>query len=274
MTASPAFFERLIAHGVSCRRTLPKIRHLHTGGAPVFPRLLTGLRALAPNAEVVAVYGSTEAEPVAHLSVAEISPADFAAMQNGRGLLAGLPVPEIALRIVRDRWGTVRGAMTRSELEHETLPAEQPGEIVVTGEHVLRGYLGGVGDQETKFSVEGVVWHRTGDAGLLDGRGRLWLLGRCAARIEDAHGRFYPFAIECVAMNFPEVRRAAVLAHAGARWLIIETTADPTDLEPRLLAATAWAHIRAIKFLKQMPVDKRHNAKIDYPALRHALGIG
>jgi acyl-CoA synthetase (AMP-forming)/AMP-acid ligase II len=273
ITGSPALFERLIDHGRATARTLPALRKLHTGGAPVFPRLLDGLRALAPGAEIVAVYGSTEAEPIAHLAAGEISPEDRAAMQNGCGLLAGPPVSEIALRILRDRWVAPRGDITGAQLEAETLPADEVGEIVVSGEHVLRGYLGGVGDEETKFRVDGTVWHRTGDAGMLDQRGRLWLLGRCAARIDDGHGRFYPFAVECVAMNFTEVQRAAVLAHEGARWLVIETRADRRAIEPRLLAATRWAHIEQIRFVENMPVDKRHNAKIDYPALRRVLGI-
>ena len=42
-------------------------RKLFTGGAPVFPRLLAQMQAMAPAAEVVAVSGSTEAEPIAQI---------------------------------------------------------------------------------------------------------------------------------------------------------------------------------------------------------------
>jgi len=45
---------------------------------------------------------------------------------------------------------------------------------------VLRGYLNGEGDEETKFKVENEIWHRTGDAGCLDSAGRLWLADRTA----------------------------------------------------------------------------------------------
>jgi olefin beta-lactone synthetase len=251
---------------------LPGLRKLYTGGAPVFPRVLDALRQLAPNAHVVAVYGSTEAEPIAHLPADEISAADRDAMQRGRGLLAGAPVPEIALRIIRDRWGAPRGRLTREEFGSEACAVNEAGEIVVTGGHVLRGYLGGVGDEETKFSVAGEVWHRTGDAGLLDERGRLWLLGRCAAKIQDGRGVLHPFTVECVAMTFPEVRRAAALAHAGGRWLVVEAGATGAELEERLRAATAWAGIDTVRFIPRMPLDRRHNAKIDYPALRQLLG--
>ena len=60
--ASPAFFERLLAHAEA--GALSGLRRVDTGGAPVFPDLLARLGALV--GEAVGVYGSTEAEPIAH----------------------------------------------------------------------------------------------------------------------------------------------------------------------------------------------------------------
>jgi acyl-CoA synthetase (AMP-forming)/AMP-acid ligase II len=272
VTASPAFFEQLIAHGRATGQMLPTLRKTYTGGAPVFPRLLEALRELAPAAQAVAVFGSTEAEPIAHIAASEITSDDLEAMRAGRGLLAGKPVPEISLRILRDCWGGPRGEMSAEAFATEIMPIGEPGEIVVRGEHVLKGYLGGIGDEETKFRVDGEVWHRTGDAGLLDKDGRLWLQGRCAARIEDTRGRLYPFGVECVAMTFPEVRRVAALAHLGKRLLVVEGPADKMA-EQRLHEATAWAFVDNVIFVDRIPVDKRHNAKIDYPALQQFLNV-
>ncbi len=273
ITASPAFFERLIEEGRARGATLDGLKKLHTGGAPVFPRLLEALQALAPKADVVAVYGSTEAEPIAHVGAHEIGADDLAAMRGGRGLLAGVPVDEVKLRVVRDRWGVVRGALNAEEFAAECLKAGETGEIVVAGDHVLPGYLGGIGDEETKFRVAGEVWHRTGDAGLLDGQGRLWLAGRCAARIEDVRGVLYPFGVECVAMTFPMVRRAAMVALNGKRVLVVEAERDER-LAADLSAAVAWAQVDDVRFMATLPVDKRHNAKVDYPELRRRLGGG
>ncbi|HSH92748.1 MAG TPA: hypothetical protein VK968_01235, partial [Roseimicrobium sp.] len=227
-------------------------------------------RVLAPNAEVVAVYGSTEAEPIAHVGAHEIGEDDLTAMRGGRGLLAGVPVDDVNLRVVRDRWGVARGALSAEEFAAECLPAGETGEIVVAGDHVLPGYLGGIGDEETKFRVAGEVWHRTGDAGLLDGHGRLWLAGRCAARIEDARGEIYPFGVECVAMTFPAVRRAAMVALDGRRVLVVEAERDER-LATELAAAVAWVQVDDVRFMATLPVDKRHNAKIDYPELKRRL---
>ena len=273
ITASPALFERLQAHARATGCVAPSLRKLHTGGAPVYPRLLDAMAEFAPKASRVAVYGSTEAEPIAHADAAEFTSEDIAGRQGGRGLLAGEPVAEISVRILRDQWGRPRGKMNAVELAGETLTAGEVGEIVVSGDHVLPGYLGGVGDAETKFSVDGVVWHRTGDAGRLDAQGRLWLLGRCAAKVEDARGVLYPFAVECVAMTFPAVRRAALVAAGGKRLLLVELAVESSGLVDELRAALLWAHVDEVRTIKRLPLDKRHNAKIDYPALRRELGL-
>ncbi len=268
-SASPAFLERIADECLGRQWQLPSFQKIFTGGAPVFPRLLDKLRRVAPNAKIVAVYGSTEAEPIAKLALDEITQEDRAAMQHGRGLLAGRPVPEIQLRILRAQWGTPLAPSTRAEFDAACVSVHEPGEIVVAGDHVLRGYLHGRGDEETKFRVDGQVWHRTGDAGYLDANGRLWLLGRCAAKITDARGTLYPFAVECAASHHPNVKRAALVQHCGKRILTVELQTSEIG---ELRAALAWAELDEIRVLPTIPVDKRHNAKVDYPALLKLLG--
>ena len=253
--ASPAFFVRLLEGNAD----LSRLTKIYTGGAPVFPPLLNQLTNAAPDAHVAAVYGSTEAEPIAHLDAADIAEADLGAMRTGDGLLAGVPVPEICLAIIPNTWGTPIESMTSDDFIDLQLPNETPGEIVVSGDHVLTGYLDGVGDEETKFRVDGKTWHRTGDAGRLDTLGRLWLLGRANAVIRDARGELYPFAVE-TALSFHEsLRRSALIAHQDRRLLFIEGAAD---------IDVSWAEIDETIPVPKIPVDKRHNAKIDYPALR------
>ena len=271
-SASPAFWERITAW---CRRhevTLPSLEAIYTGGAPVFPRLLDDLCACAPQAEVVAVYGSTEAEPIAHIARSAFRPGDGAAMRAGAGLLAGPPIADIALRILPDHWGTPRGPYTRAAFEAMSLAAGQPGEIALSGAHVGTGYLGGVGDAEAKIDVDGVIWHRTGDAGYLDADGRLWLLGRCSARISDGRGVLYPFSVEAAASAHPAVHRSAMVAWRDQRILLVEPAYPLYEGELDVLKQSlSWAYLDAIRVVAHLPVDRRHNAKIDYPALYRRL---
>jgi acyl-coenzyme A synthetase/AMP-(fatty) acid ligase len=215
---------------------LPQLEAVFTGGGPVFPNLLHALHAAAPAAAIHAAYGSTEAEPIAHIEYRQIADADWSAMATGSGLLAGPPVPEIAAEIIGD-------------------------EIQVSGPHVNRGYLDPAHDQTTKVRRHGRLWHRTGDAGRFDDQGRLWLLGRR----EAAHGALFPFAVETAALSWPGVTQAALLAGpAGGELFLAGQRLDRTDLQRRA-AALGDLHIR---IMPAIPLDRRHNAKVDYAALR------
>ena len=271
--ASPAFFEALLTDS-----PLPSFAKLYTGGAPVFPDLLDRLQKALPAASVTAVFGSTEAEPMTHLGASEYHEELLAKTAAGFGLCAGLPVPEVELRIIRDHWGLPLTTLDLDRFEELMAAPGTPGEVIVSGDHVLPGYLGGVGDAETKIRVADKVWHRTGDAGWLDREGRLWLLGRCAAKLPAAaidrpdlpQGALdYPFAIEsALRVRYPGLKTAA-LGWEGKRILAIASEA-PTGLDE----AAAEFEIEEVIPVPSLPMDRRHNAKIDYPALKAMIKEG
>jgi acyl-CoA synthetase (AMP-forming)/AMP-acid ligase II len=249
VVASPAFLDRLLPGDLS------PLERIFTGGAPVFPALLDRLAAAAPAARVCALYGSTEAEPIAHIEHASLGEATRQAISTGGGLPAGTAVPEVDCRILR-----------RDDGDCAT---DEPGEILVAGDHVIPGYLDGLGDAEHKLQRDGRIYHRTGDCGRRDAAGRLWLLGRLAAVVRDGKGVLHPFAVEAAAMTVPGVRRCALLAVDGARLLAVEAEAGADPL-PALRPALAWARLDRL-IPCRIPVDRRHNAKVDYPALRRML---
>lgn len=269
MAASPALVSRLTEWCRKSNLRLEGMKGVFMGGAPVFAEDLLCAREVFPKADITAVYGSTEAEPMAEISLPNIHPDDFVAMQQGRGLIAGIPVPSLALRILRNQWGSSIAPLNQNAFNKLGLGTDEVGEIVVSGEHVLSGYLKGVGDAETKFRVDGVVWHRTGDLGRIDPQGRLWLLGRASAMIHDERGILYPFAVECAARQVPGIRRAATLSLAGKRILAIE--ADESTTVDAARQALQWAQLDDVRMLPSIPMDKRHNAKVDYVELQKAL---
>lgn len=268
LSASPAFVSRLL-EAVQAD-DLGSLRIIHVGGAPVFPRLLRGLRERT-NADVVAVYGSSEAEPIASLRWDQVTPGHIQAMSRGAGLLAGRPVPSIELRILATDRARPAVRLSDAEFAALILPPGSPGEIVVSGAHVLDGYLDGRDEESAKIRTDGAVWHRTGDAGYLDHEGRLWLLGRCEAVVRDAAGVAYPLAVECAAHELPGVKRSALVGHEGRRLLLVEP--DHASAPPSLASMRqrlAWARLDEIRLVRTIPVDQRHASKIDYPALRRA----
>jgi acyl-CoA synthetase (AMP-forming)/AMP-acid ligase II len=267
--ASPAFISRLLDECERSGIALPSLSSVYMGGAPVFPGLLRKAKQICAQAKITAVYGSTEAEPMAEIALSDISNDDFESMEQGKGLLTGRPVSSITLRVIREQWGTPISPLDARTFEQLLVATGKPGEIVVSGGHVLPRYLNGEGDSETKFEVDGARWHRTGDLGYMDAAGRLWLLGRCNGKIEDARGTLYPFAVECAAMQTSAIRRAALAAIDGRRVLAIETA---EALSPEaILRSLSWAQLDQVVFLDHVPVDKRHNAKVDYVALHRKL---
>ena len=265
--ASPAFLEGFLASSAG----VPAFEKVFTGGAPVFPDLLRRLRQALPDACIQAVYGSTEAEPIAHFPADAASEETGLLTRRGGGLCAGAPVAEVDLQIIRDQWGTPLRPLTENEFAGLAVEAGQAGEIVVSGDHVLRGYLGGLGDEETKIHVGGRVWHRTGDAGWIDPLGSVWLLGRCAEKLPvSGDWPRYPFAVECALREtFPEIRMAT-LDWNGSRTLVVGKKCAPVEAVGIESRAKDFGIDRII-FLDSIPLDRRHNAKVDYPALRKVL---
>jgi acyl-CoA synthetase (AMP-forming)/AMP-acid ligase II len=188
-------------------------------------------------------------------------------MAAGAGLLVGMPVAEISVRVISPQWGTPLGTLDESGFSAKCLAAGKTGEIVVHGGHVLKGYLNGVGDEETKFRVNGKVWHRTGDSGYFDDTGRLWLLGRTSAVINDERGEQYPFAVECAVRQLPAVARAALLGRQNKRILFVQPRKGSRIDTDAVRHVLVWARLDEVRVLEEIPLDRRHNAKVDYGRL-------
>lgn len=272
IVASPAFLSRIIDCCEHQGTRLERLGKVFTGGGPVPPRLLDRLQAIAPGARITVVYGSTEAEPISTIAISEMAAEDTAAVSSGRGLLVGKPVPSLEVRVIRDCWGSFIGDISRQSFTQLCQPPSQPGEIVVSGRHVLDGYLDRQSCEDNKFAVEQTRWHRTGDAGYFDDRGRLWLLGRCAARVDDGHGALYPLGVEQAALRNQCIGNAAIVSHQGQR--VLAVTLSQPNTQPdlvSLLKSLSFANVDSIRIVDRLPMDQRHQSKVDYSKLRKLL---
>src|SRR5262249_45761102 len=133
-SGSPAFYARLAEWCAAHAATLP-LRALFTGGAPVLPPLVRSLGRLGPEGHVV--YGSTEAAPIPGIEGGDM----LAAMSGGReeGLCVGREVPAVEVKLIRPHGDPVQLGPDGWR-DWEVAPGEV-GELVVTGAHVLAGYL-------------------------------------------------------------------------------------------------------------------------------------
>jgi olefin beta-lactone synthetase len=269
--ASPALLANLATALEVRGATLPALRLVATGGAPVMPPLADALCRIAPHARILAVYGCTEAEPIAVLDAAAVTPADHAAMRAGAGLLAGAACNPGRVAIVPARRGALYGPFTADDAPlRNAVPPHTVGEIAVAGPHVVPHYLDRAADVTTKIRAGATTWHRTGDLGYRDADGRLWLVGRAAATIDDGRGTIEPLRVECALAYRPEIARAAIAAFDGVRVLLVEPRPNAHIDERAIRAAVAFVEIDHI-VIGPVPVDPRHNAKVDYAALERRL---
>jgi len=283
--ASPALLDTVGRYGVARGIELSTLRRVVSAGAPVPAAVLARFLEILPEgAEILTPYGATECLPVSCISSREILSETAARTDAGAGICVGLPVPSIEVRIL-----AIDDAPIESWDPARELPTGQIGEITVRGPQATDTYHGR--PAETALAKirdpDGGLWHRMGDVGYLDARGRLWYCGRKADRVQtEGHGTLHSIPCEAIFDTHPAVRRSALVGVPGAKGqtpvLCVELLRSPwlpsprsrrlrREIESELLALGARHEptraIRHILFHRRFPVDIRHNAKIGRPEL-------
>lgn len=264
-SGSPAYWSVIVNYCLRHKHTLP-LRRIITGGAPTSPDLMRQLSRIAPSAEILNVYGSSEAEPVAVMSLEDVSDEMTRRIGTGAGIPLGTPVAGIGVRLL-DKNGDEQSVT-------------HAGEIWVSGEHVARGYFSNphADASNKRFDSEDRLWHRMGDVGYKDNDGRLWLVGRVNTIIMRDGQPIYPVPVEAVVGLLPFIQRAALIGTADKRLgertvLFVEFSKDvkvPKNWRSQIQALCTergWS-VDEIRSTRKLPVDARHNARIDYQRLQ------
>ena len=97
--------------------------------------------------------------------------------------------------------------------EGETLPANAQGEICLSGETMMNGYLQEEGVTETgiRYDAAGKPWVHTGDMGYVDEDGFIFFTGRKKRIIVISGYNVYPYSIEQEISRLPYVREACAV---------------------------------------------------------------
>lgn len=273
MFGSPALLDTVGRFGSDRGVKLSTLRRVISAGAPVpAPVMERILRMLPEGAEVLTPYGATECLPVACISSREVLAETAARTDEGAGVCVGAPVPSIEVRIITIDDGPIERWHDGLELA----PGEI-GEIAVRGRQATRGYYNR--PEATRLAKiadpDGGSWHRMGDLGYLDPRGRLWFCGRKADRVKTAHGTLHTVPCEAVFDTHPLVRRTALVGVPAAGGeepvLCVELLAGASKAERGAVTTglleigARHPHTRTIRtvlYHRGFPVDIRHNAKI------------
>ncbi len=272
MSGAPAYFERIVAHMETTGARAPGVRLLAAGGAPVSVDLCRRVGELWPTCHAEVIYGSTEAEPIASVSMAEV--VAEATNADAWGLLVGrcAEVAEVALVSLPDE----PPRLDARGIEPYRVVDGEAGELIVSGPHVNRGYIDNpAADRENKLLGEnGVLWHRTGDIARKDSTGRLWLQGRVQDLVRHGELRVQPLAIEAAVGRVDGVIRAALVSLAGRNeaTLAVEVNTSSPVVAPACKEVLKRFGLEDVHLVEQeVPMDYRHNSKVDRVTLRRQL---
>ncbi|WP_225097838.1 FadD3 family acyl-CoA ligase [Streptomyces sp. CoH27] len=184
----PTLHQSLLDHPSRPAYDLSALRLVVTGAAVVPLRLVERLRAELGVETVLTAYGLSEASGVVTMCRRD-DPPSLIASTSGRA------IPGTELRV--------------ADASGAPLPPEVPGEVLVRGFNVMRGYYEDPGATAEAITPDG--WLRTGDVGVLDDSGNL----RITDRIKDMFivGGFnaYPAEIEQLLRTHPDVADVAVI---------------------------------------------------------------
>ena len=145
-----------------------------------------------------------------------------------------------------------------------TSPTGEPGEVVVRGETVTRGYLDD--PEATAAAIDADGWLHTGDLGTIDADGYLRIVGRIKDMFIVGGFNAYPAEIENLMLRHPahragrgdrRARRAAGRSREGVRRAV--SPAQP--VEPAAIVEWARGEManfkapRSVEFLDELPVN-------------------
>lgn len=259
--ASPYFIQTLAKKAKGTHNYLSEhILQIFSGGAPVFPTDAKTWHTAFHGAKMGIVYGSTEAEPIAVIDGKKLIDTHVE-----RGLCVGHISDFTKVVILPLDWGNSAFSVG--------LGVSEIGEIVVSGDHVLNAYFGSMAAQwtaESKIFIDGICWHKTGDAGYIDQNGLLFLVGRCNQIIAYEQQQLYPFLIENALQQGPKIKMGTILQNRNE--LVYCLDVENGFKEQEFVGYLQLKNLpQGIIKVLQIPRDPRHFSKIDYPKLRSLL---
>jgi long-chain acyl-CoA synthetase len=182
----------------------------------------------------------------------------------------GVPFPDMLAKICR----------LDCENSEDELPANEEGEICVSGPAVMQGYLNDPDDtaKALRKHSDGRVWLHTGDLGWMDGDGFFYFKERFKRVIKSSGFNVFPSQVEAVLYKHALVQAACVVGVPDSSqvervkaYIVLkdQSLANP-ETEKELIEycrsqLIKWSCPREIEFRDHLPLTRP--GKIDYKQL-------
>jgi acyl-CoA synthetase (AMP-forming)/AMP-acid ligase II len=197
---APAMIKRLVTNPEIGNYDLSSLKCIHYGGAPIYEEDMKD--AVAKLGQIfVQDYGQGE------------SPMTISYLRKEEHLLSGNPLQMKRLTSAGIARTDVEVKIVDSK-DHE-LPSGEMGEIVVRGMVVMKGYW--KNPIATSETLRG-GWLHTGDLGIMDKDGYIYLLDRKKDMIISGGENIYSREIEDVILRHPAVFEVAVIGVPDEKW--------------------------------------------------------
>jgi len=181
----PTMFIALLNHEAARRADYASLRACRTNAAPLPPSVKVAFDELVGREVLVEGYGLTETSPLTHANP----------IHRARPGSIGIPIAGTNAKIIDLETGI-------------ELPVGQPGELVLRGPQVMRGYW--QRPEATAAALAG-GWFHTGDVAQMDDDGYFYIVDRLKDQINTAGFKVWPREVEEVIYAHPAVQMVAVV---------------------------------------------------------------
>ena len=209
----PAIFQGLINDKRLDDYDTSTLRSALTGAASVPVETVMDMRERLGFETVITAYGMTETHGLVTICAAD-DPPDVVANTSGKAL------PGLEIKLVDD--------------DDNEVELGEPGELLVRGYAVMRGYLDE--PEQTAETIDENGWMRTGDICVMNADGYIDITDRKKDMFINGGFNAYPAEIESMMLEHPEVGQVSVvgvpderLGEVGAAF-IVATPDGPPDL--------------------------------------------
>ncbi len=192
----PAMVKMLLAHPDAASTDLSRLEKITYGASPMPAALLSEAMRLWPQVGFTQAYGQTEMAPVISTLTAEDH-------RRGGDILksAGRPTPVSEVRLF--------------DSDDKDVELGVQGEVVVKGPHAMLGYWNKP-EETANALVDG--WVYTGDAGVFDANGYLYIVDRVKDMIITGGENVFTTEVENALISHDAIQDVAVIGIPHEEW--------------------------------------------------------
>jgi len=194
----PAALQMVVQHPRAAETDFSHLKYLMYGAAPMPLELLKQAVKTMPNAGFLQAYGMTETSG----TISILPPSDHVLEGNERMRSAGKAVPGAQIE--------VRGP------DNTEVPCGEIGEVCIKSPSNTAGYW--KLPEATAKTIDADAWLHTGDAGVMDADGYVYIQDRIKDMIISGGENVYPAEVENAIFGHPAIAEVAVIGIPSERW--------------------------------------------------------